>query len=68
MAKDYQISEEDIDVMLKNLEFSDPKNATRKYAKAKLEEFQAGVHGLAHTDPEEFFKIKKKVDKPDKPQ
>lgn len=68
MAKDYQISEEDIDVMLKNLEFSDPKNATREYAKAKLEELQAGIHGLAHTDPEKFFKIKKKVDKPDNPQ
>jgi hypothetical protein len=35
MADDYQISEEDIDVMLKNLEFSDPNNATRENAKTK---------------------------------
>jgi hypothetical protein len=65
MADDYQISEEDIDVMLKNLEFSDPKNATRENAKAKLEEIQAGLHGIAHTDPEKFFKIKDQIDKPD---
>jgi len=68
MDKNYQISEEDIDVMLKNLEFSDPKKATREYAKAKLKEIQAGMHGMAHTDPEKFFKIKKKLDKPDKSQ
>ena len=68
MAKDYEISEEDIDVMLRNLEFDDPKNATREHAKAKLEEIQAGMHGMAHTDPEKFFKTKKKLDKPNESQ
>ena len=68
MVKDYEISEEDIDVMLKNLEFSDPKNATRENAKAKLEEIQAGMHGMAHTDPEKFFETKKKLDKPEESQ
>jgi hypothetical protein len=68
MGDDYQISEEDIDVMLKNLEFSDPKNATRENAKAKLDEIQAGLRGIAQTDPEKFFKIKNKIDKPDQTQ
>jgi hypothetical protein len=65
MADDYQISEEDIDVMLKNLEFSDPNNATRENAKTKLEEIQTGLRGIAQTDPEKFFKIKNKIDNPE---
>ncbi len=68
MEKPYEISEEDIDVMLKHLEFTDPKNATREHAKAELERLQAGMHKMALTDHERFFNNKKKLDEGDKPQ
>lgn len=62
MSKQYQISDEDVDAMLKHLTFTDPENATREHAKAKLEELQAGLHGMAHTDPEKLTKLQAKID------
>ena len=61
MAKQYQISDEDIDAMLKHLEFTDPKNATRKQAKTKLEELQEGIHVMAHTNPVKLVALQAKL-------
>lgn len=68
MGIQYEYSEEDIDVMVKNLQFTDPKNANREYAKAKLEELKAGAHSMADADPERLLKLQKKLDKPDESQ
>ena len=62
MAKQYEISDEDVDAMLVHLKFTDPKNATREKAKTKLEELQSGLHGMAHTDPEKLAKLQAIID------
>ena len=62
MAKEFQISDEDIDAMVRHLEFTDPKNATRKYAREKFESLQAGLRSMAITNPEKFAKIRAKID------
>jgi hypothetical protein len=62
MAKRYEISDEDIDTALRYLELHDPENASRGTALAMLEDLQAGFHGLAHTDPERFNKLRAKLD------
>jgi hypothetical protein len=62
MTKQYEISDEDVDAMVRHLKFTDPKNATREHARAKLEELQAGLHGMAHTNPEKLDKLQAKID------
>ncbi len=62
MTKQYEISDEDVDAMVRHLKFSDPKNATREYARAKLEELQAGLHGMAHTNPDKLNELQAKID------
>jgi hypothetical protein len=62
MTERYEISDEDIDAMLRHLKFTDPENATREQAKAKLEELQAGFHKIAHTDPEKLGKLRAEID------
>lgn len=41
---DYQISEKDIEAVMRYLETNDPKNADREYAMQLLE----AIHGVAH--------------------
>ena len=50
MAKGYEITEKDIDGMLYFLKTHDPEHATPEMAIAMLEELQARVHLMAHTD------------------
>lgn len=55
----YEITEKDIETVLKILKQSDPKNATPEMAITILEQFQAAFHTAAHEDPkslEQFLK------------
>jgi hypothetical protein len=62
MAKeDYEISGQDIDSVLKYLKLNDPENATPEKAIAMLEDLQAGIHMLAHSNPELLEKLYKEV-------
>lgn len=49
---EYQIGEKDIESVINYLRIHDPDNATAEKAIILLEELQAGVHMLAHTNPE----------------
>jgi len=62
MAQRYEISDEDVDAMVRHLKFTDPKNATPEHARAKLEELQAGLHGIAHSNPEKLGELQAKID------
>ena len=62
MAQRYEISDEDVAAMLRHLKFTDPKNATREHARAKLEELQAGLHGIAHSNPGKLSELQAKID------
>lgn len=61
MADNYEISEKDIDSVLKFLKLSDPEHATPEMAIEILETMQASVHELAHDDPELLIKIYEQV-------
>jgi len=61
MAKEYEINEKDIDSVIRWLKIHDPKNATPETAIEILEEMYAGVHLLAHEDPELLEKIYKEL-------
>jgi hypothetical protein len=54
---DYEINEKDIDSALSYLKIHHPEDATPEKAIAMLEELKAGVHMLAHTDPEKLEEI-----------
>jgi hypothetical protein len=60
--KRYVMSEQDIEVALRYLKYNEPEKATREGAIALLEELQAGLHGMAHHDPEKLLKLKKELD------
>lgn len=55
--KRYEINEKDIESTIRFLKGVDPENATPEMAISFLEELQATVHMLAHTDPELLKKI-----------
>lgn len=57
MAKQYELNEKDIDSTIRYLKTIDPENATPEMAIAFLEQLQASVHILAHTNPELLEKI-----------
>lgn len=62
MSKQYEISEKDVDVMLRHLELTDPENATRERARTMLEDYQAGLHGIGHSDPEKLLKLQAEIE------
>ena len=51
MAHRYELSEKDIDSVIRYLELTDPENATPEKAIELLENLQAGTHMLAHDNP-----------------
>lgn len=60
---DYQINEQDIDSVLRYLKVNDPENATPEKAIEMLEQLQAGIHMLAHTNPELLEKLSKDLER-----
>jgi hypothetical protein len=62
MTRRYKISDKDVDSMVRHLKFTDPKNATPEHARKKLEELQAGLHGIAHNNPEKLSELQAKID------
>ena len=59
----YEINEKDIDAVLNILKRTDPKNATPEKAIEILENLQAGVHMLGHTNPKALAEIQKELEK-----
>jgi len=57
MAKDYEISEEDIDKMIRYIKTIDPDNATPEMAIYLLENEYAKEHLLEHKDPKLAYTI-----------
>lgn len=62
MAESYELNEKDINSVTRYLEIHDPENATREKAIALLEDLQAGVHQMAHTNPELLEKLQKELE------
>lgn len=62
MAENYELNEKDIDSVIRYLEIHDPENATRERAIDLLEDLQAGVHKMAHTNPELLEKLQKELE------
>lgn len=62
MAENYELNEKDINSVLRYLEIHEPKDATRERAIALLEDLQAGVHSLAHNNPELLEKLQKELE------
>lgn len=62
----YNITQKDIDAMIRFLKATDPDNATPEMAIELLEHLQASIHTMSHEDPEklemlyEEFKATKK--------
>lgn len=61
MSKAYEINEKDIDTVLGILKRSGHDDATPEMAIAILEELQANVHMLAHTDPDKLIELYNKL-------
>lgn len=64
MDNNYEINEKDIDSVLNFMKINDPENATPENAIKFLEDMQAGVHMLSHTNPELLEKLYNDVKKP----
>jgi len=62
MAKDYEITEKDIEIALRYLKYHDSENATRENAISLLEDLRAGYHGMAHHQPEKLVELQKEID------
>jgi hypothetical protein len=62
MADEYHISEEDIEVAMRNLKFDDPEHATREDAINMLKDLQSGYHSMSHNDPQRLLKLQKDID------
>lgn len=62
MAEEFEINEAAIDSALRWLKINDPDNATREKAEAMLRDLQAGLHGMAHHDPDKLLSLKKGLD------
>lgn len=61
MAESYELNEKDINSVTRYLEIHDAENATRERAIALLEDLQAGVHNMAHNNPELLEKLQKEL-------
>ncbi|HKU18740.1 MAG TPA: hypothetical protein VJP80_05710 [Candidatus Saccharimonadales bacterium] len=62
MEEAYEISEKDIQSVMRYLETHDVENATREKAIALLEDLHAGVHSMAHNNPELLEQLQKEVE------
>ena len=56
-AGNYQITEKDIDVVLRFLKATDPEQATPEMAIEILEHLHTTFHTMSHTDPDALAKI-----------
>ncbi len=56
-AGNYQITEKDIDVVLRFLKATDPEHATPEMAIEILEHLHTTFHTMSHTDPDALAKI-----------
>ncbi len=61
MTENYEPNEKDIKSVIRYLEIHDPENATRERAIALLEDLQAGVHSMAHNNPELLEQLQKEL-------
>lgn len=68
MTKPYEISDEDVEAVLRYMKLHVSKNSTLEDARKKLEGIGSDLHKLAVSEPERFFNIKKKIDKHDQSQ
>lgn len=62
MEEAYEISEKDIQSVMRYLETHDAENATREKAIALLEDLHAGVHSMAHNNPELLEQLQKEIE------
>lgn len=62
MAESYELNEKDIDSVIRYLKIHEPENATRERAIALLEDLQAGVHMMAHNNPDLLEKLQKELE------
>lgn len=63
MAKQYEISDEDIEAAMRFLKYHDPRHATCEDAKVLLEDLRTGFHGLSHSNPELLLKFQQELKK-----
>ena len=49
---DYEITEKDIDAVVRYLQIYHPDKANRDYAQAMLEYIKSGLHKIAHDNPD----------------
>lgn len=59
----YKINDKDIETVLNILKKTDPKNATPEMAISLLEDMQAGVHQIAHQNPEKLEELLSQLQK-----
>lgn len=63
MTKPYEISDEDIEAALRYMKLHVSKNSTLEDARKMIKDIGSDFHKLAISEPERFFKIKKKIEK-----
>lgn len=64
----YNITQQDIDAMVRFLKTTDPDNATPEMAIELLEHLQAGIHTMSHEDPEKLLALYKEFKATKKPK
>lgn len=62
MAASYELNEKDINSIVRYLTIHEPENATRERAIALLEDLQAGVHIMAHNNPDMLERLQKELE------
>lgn len=62
MSDTYEISEQDIESVIRYLKAHEPEKATRENAITLLEDLRAGVHSMAHNNPELLEQLQKELD------
>lgn len=63
---DYQISNEDIDAVVRYLEIYHPENANREYAQRMLESTKSALHQIAINNPDDIEALYEQVEASDK--
>jgi hypothetical protein len=61
MDENYEISEKDIESVIRWLKINDPENATHEKAVALLQDLKAGFHGMAHNNPELLDQLRQEL-------
>ena len=62
MDESYEMNEKDIESVIRFLEAHDPENATREKAIELLEDLHAGVHSMAHNNPELLEELQEELE------